>query len=224
MFNPLTKPAFDAVVEPWTAAVFTLLTLLPSHPTVAAELARPSGAAAGAGSGGAAAGGGGGGVAALGPAGGAGFEQQEQQFEQQKQQQQATRSTGEAAEAADGDGGAAAGSADKALEIASALKEHLQAVEGGEVAAARGGARRCGTMPQRNNMLRRLYWLVAVAGEAGRARAGVGTPAGVALLGTLCAQPATSHTLPALWYVLIPRLQRCSWPTTYGASRGFATC
>ncbi len=43
MFNPLTREAYNATVESWTAAVFALLTLLPQHPQVQAELHLPGG-------------------------------------------------------------------------------------------------------------------------------------------------------------------------------------
>lgn len=39
MFNPLTAPALNQTVQSWTAAFFAMLTLLPGHPQVAAEVA-----------------------------------------------------------------------------------------------------------------------------------------------------------------------------------------
>ncbi|EFN56559.1 hypothetical protein CHLNCDRAFT_144224 [Chlorella variabilis] len=43
MFNPLSRQQYNATVESWTAAIFTLLTLLPQHPQVQGELHLPGG-------------------------------------------------------------------------------------------------------------------------------------------------------------------------------------
>lgn len=105
MFNPLTRQAYDATVESWTAAVFTLLTLLPGHPEIAPELEAGSGAGS--------------------------ARQQPQQEEEGQQQQHGDSSISRTAAAAAPreaavDGGGANASAGKAAEIASALKQHMQ--------------------------------------------------------------------------------------------------
>lgn len=131
MFNPLTRQAFDATVESWTAAVFMLLTLAPSHPEIAPELAA---GAAGAGQ-------------QAQPHQGQQQGQQQQQEQQQQHQQQQQQQQGQVQQGSDSgsregspSGGAppeaAAGgssgnaSASKALEIAAALKQHAQ--QGGQ--------------------------------------------------------------------------------------------
>ncbi|MEW5306856.1 MAG: hypothetical protein WDW36_009294 [Sanguina aurantia] len=42
MFNPLTAPALDLVLQSWLQAMFTLLELLPTHPATAFLLAEPA--------------------------------------------------------------------------------------------------------------------------------------------------------------------------------------
>lgn len=41
MFNPLTAPALEAVLQTWMQAIFTLLELLPTHPATAFLLTEP---------------------------------------------------------------------------------------------------------------------------------------------------------------------------------------
>lgn len=138
MFNPLTKKSYDETVESWTAAFFTLLTLLPQHPQVQSELHLPAAAVP--------SDGGDGGAGALGRRGGIGAGDVQQQQQQQPSQQEQPGSTAaretagidtpsvasEGTATGDASSGDSASSADKAVEIASALKEHLQQQEGAE--------------------------------------------------------------------------------------------
>lgn len=202
MFNPLTKESYTQTVESWAASFFALLSLLPRHPDIQRELALPVAPAADGGQVGPPAlsgGGSGAGGGALGRRGGDGVQPDGgaaagQQPQQQQQAQQADGAGGTAVRApssvqAAGGGaasgtqaaGAAAGdgsdgsSADKALEIASALREHMQQQDGGEAAqqGQQGGAavassgqgwpEPLGGERQQSGVAAALYWLTLAA-------------------------------------------------------------
>ena len=195
MFNPLTKESYTETVESWAASFFALLSLLPRHPDIQKELALPTLPADGGqvgtaavGSGGSTGGGTGG---ALGRHGGDAAGQLPQQ-QQQPASGAAVREPagvqvpgGGAAGSgtADATGSGAAGdgsdgsSADKALEIASALREHIQQQDGGEAQQQQqqqqqGGSAAVGGLGgpeplaggrQQSGVSAALYWLTLAA-------------------------------------------------------------
>ena len=201
MFNPLTQEVYTETVESWSASFFALLSLLPRHPDIQKELALPTAAAEGGQTGPAAGGGGSGGTAGtLGRRGGDAAQPNDGAAAGQ-QQQQADGAGGAAvrepagvlaaSSGAGGSGGEAAGSgdggdgssADKALEIASALREHMQQQDGGEAqqqgqqggsaaaASGRGGLEPLAGGRPRSGVASAIYWLTlaALGALAGRA-------------------------------------------------------
>ncbi|KAI7845496.1 hypothetical protein COHA_001042 [Chlorella ohadii] len=193
MFNPLTQEVYTETVESWSASFFALLSLLPRHPDIQKELALPTAAAEGGQTGPAAGGGGSGGTAGtLGRRGGDAAQPNDGAAAGQ-QQQQADGAGGAAvrepagvlaaSSGAGGSGGEAAGSgdggdgssADKALEIASALREHMQQQDGGEAqqqgqqggsaaaASGRGGLEPLAGGRPRSGVASAIYWLTLAA-------------------------------------------------------------
>ncbi len=229
MFNPLTQEVYTETVESWSASFFALLSLLPRHPDIQKELALPTAAAEDGQTGPAAVSGGSGGVGgALGrrggdaaqPNGGAAAGQQQQQADGaggaavrepaglQAASSGASGSGGEAAGSGDGGDGS---SADKALEIASALREHMQQQDGSEAqqgqqggsAAAAGG--QAGLEPlaggrPRSGVASAIYWLTLAALGALAGRAWVlawvqGVPCDVVWRHAACERSATACSL-----------------------------
>ena len=193
MFNPLTKESYTETVESWAASFFALLSLLPRHPDIQKELALPTLPADGGQVGTAAVSGGGstGGAAGgtLGRRGGDAAGQVPQQ-QQQPASGAAVRepagvqvpgggAAGSATADATGSGAAGDGSdgssADKALEIASALREHIQQQDSGEAQQQQqqqGGSAAVGGLGgpeplaggrQRSGVSAALYWLTLAA-------------------------------------------------------------
>jgi hypothetical protein len=236
MFNPLTWQAYNATVESWTAAVFTLLTLLPQHPQLQAELHLTAGNAdsetAGSAASRAVAGDsstGNGDAAAFGRRGGAGAASGQQAEQQQQQDPQGGAvsvgdETGLADQTGSSDGGSSS-SAGKALEIAEALKEHLQQQEsstqqqarqqgGGEAGAAHGQLD--AARSQRGGALSLLYWLlVLLLGEWWCLR--------LTSRGAISSFPSAAvlapHALPNPIAIL---LQAVPLPVSFGANRACA--
>lgn len=165
MFNPLTPATFNATLDSWAAAFFTMLTLLPGHPQVAAEVTglprtglpqAQVGAASGASAGG-----------ALGRKGGDGStgdgstvaQQQAQEVKEQAKEQAAQQA------AQQGAAGASGSSEDQdqtAAEIATALKDHILQQEGSKEQqpsdADEDGSGPGGWSPSDRQQV--LFWLV----------------------------------------------------------------